>query len=927
MLTACGGGGTEQNVTNLELTSTTTSLTTGTGYAVLTATVKDKDGKALPAATIQFTTTLGNLNASAISTDINGIAKATFYPGSTKGSAIITASVNGYSKTQTITVNAGIPSSSTSTISVSPTTVSPSGSSSVAIVLKDAYGNGVADNLEVGFASNISGATLSTDTGTSSTSVSTTTDSFGNAPRITYTAGSTAGTDTLQLRANASSYTQNTSVTVSSTSGVSIKSLAISAGNASITANVTSNTYIDLIVLDTNDKAVQGVQVNIASNMGTLSTSSTTKGSGITQTPATDSTGKTRIYLWSANATGVAKTGVAVVDASIGGINASTTVNLIPGTADAAKSSITATPNSLPADGASISTIKVVLKDSNDNLVPDGTVVSLSTTTGTISSTNPTVTSLGVATFTLQAPNAASTATLSVPQVSGLTGSVTFGSTATTGAPANITITPGTNQLFVRGVGKTESTSISITVKDSAGNLISNPNIGVNNIVVRFKTKPNGGETLTGTNASGTTVSNNSSIDVATISGSASVTLQSGTLPGIIELEVEAKDATGTSLPSPVIAALPQVSVSSGPPHTLVMSYSYLNSIINLNNGFYKRKGGIIVTDQYGNAVPDGSVINLGAIDSVISSNTNPAFGTSIADKDGSTTANADALTDAGGNGTFSSASITRNATSRSVQINDRILLLNAQANDKSRFVTSILGDSSLKTQKAYNNTGSNLEYLIGSSLSGISISGTNPQNSDSEQTGLATTKDGLATIYVTYPANQETINMGCFGNYPNNMSSHLIDTRFSPAGSAQTWVIAEASENGATSLDDRFCFAGINPWSWVAYSNLSFAKSSNPFTAGVNLELRDGGAGIPIPLQAVNATVSYTTNLGGLSISVANCNSSAPNTNTSDDGRTDTSGRCVTTFTATGGIAGDAATIYFSAGDTQPIGVSVTVP
>ncbi len=86
-------------------------------------------------------------------------------------------------------------------------------------------------------------------------------------------------------------------------------------------------------------------------------------------------------------------------------------VQFVAGPADAAHTTITALPMSVPADGASTSTITVQAKDAHDNnLTSSGGVVTLSTDHGSLSA----VTNLnnGTYTATLTASNAIETATI-----------------------------------------------------------------------------------------------------------------------------------------------------------------------------------------------------------------------------------------------------------------------------------------------------------------------------------------------------------------------------------------------------------------------------------------------------------------------------------------------------------------------------------
>lgn len=157
-----------------------------------------------------------------------------------------------------------------------------------------------------------------------------------------------------------------------------------------------------------------------------------------------------------------------------------------------------------------------------------------------------------------------------------------------------------------------ESSTITVRLLTSTGGAAQDAPAGINNVRVSFTTQPNGGELLLGTQASGALVQNTKSLDVATINGVATLTLNSGQLPGVVELKAEALDNTGASY-NPVIQTTASVlSIASGPAHSIVFSYPVAASIQNMNNGTYRREGGLLVTDRYGNPVADGTVINLG---------------------------------------------------------------------------------------------------------------------------------------------------------------------------------------------------------------------------------------------------------------------------------------------------------------------------
>src|SRR5207302_2771710 len=87
-------------------------------------------------------------------------------------------------------------------------------------------------------------------------------------------------------------------------------------------------------------------------------------------------------------------------------------VQFVPGPADAAHTTITALPASIPADGASTATITVRAKDAHDNnLTSSGGIVTLATDHGSLSAV--TNNNDGTYTATLTSSNVIETATVS----------------------------------------------------------------------------------------------------------------------------------------------------------------------------------------------------------------------------------------------------------------------------------------------------------------------------------------------------------------------------------------------------------------------------------------------------------------------------------------------------------------------------------
>lgn len=475
--------------------------------------------------------------------------------------------------------------------------------------------------------------------------------------------------------------------------------------------------------------------------------------------------------------------------------------------------------------------------------------------------------------------------------------------------PASISIAASERAIYVAGVGQMESSTITVRLLTSTGGAAKDAPTGINNVRVSFVTQPNGGELLLGTQASGQLVQNSKTLDVATSNGVATLTLNSGQLPGVVELTAEALDNTGASYSPAIQTTASILSIASGPAHSIVFSYPIEAGIQNMGNGSYRREGGLLVTDRYGNPVADGTVINLGVIDSVLLSNRVPqinyGFGSSVIDGNASTTANSTVFTDQS-NALFQSAVITRNNTSRFIEAQDRVLIFNAQAEDKSRFVAALPNQAnSVTVNKNYLNTETGLEYLIGASLLGMQVAGVDPTK-EGLVSGQAVTQDGAASFYLTYPANQDTILTSCI--------SSGLDTRHSPQGSAQVFVVAEASGSSATTIDDRACFTYIGP----AVINSGITSISGDTI--LSLEIQDQGS-VRLPFLSFEAGISYgATNGGNLQVDVGDCLATASL-------RTDLYGQCELQISTSGGTSGDTATVTLGVSGGTPLAISVTVP
>jgi hypothetical protein len=839
----------------------------GTSTTTIRAQLLDTANAPMAGAVITFTTTAGvfvegpNAKTATATTDADGYAIVTLESsinGSTPtstGTAAITATVSGYSASTTVEFTAGTVTQIL--MYVSPSTLPTGSEFSFEAVVMDANNNRISDERVqflllkegdfLGFPGVYDVVVNSYEDYTDDTGIIR--NSFGVFDVYALDAGAT----TLQLKATTTNGTVKTSIITIDDAAATIGALTLVPANTAIVADGVTQTSVRATVTDTANNPVMGAAVSFTTSAGLL-----LPGDVTTLSASTNASGVAEVFLKST--TNLAQ---ATLTASISGFNATAVVDFVAGTADPLNSSITVSPSTLPADGTTTATVTVTLADANNNPVSDGTSVTLFgiMSDAAITSANPSSTATGRATFILRAATTSAVDSLYLGENASITGSVTYGATGT-GEPANIQVTSAYSQIYVSGVGQNENTSITVSVVDEGGSLIANPS--ADNLRITLLTKPNGGEYISGESFAGTTDTSvvDNLIEIATSAGQAVFNLQSGTLPGIVEIKVE---TIGYAV-NPA-AIVPQIVISSGAAHSINLTSPYTDSIVKLGGGVYKRVGTAIVSDRYGNAVPDGTVVNFGMLDTIIAQ-----------DSDGATTTAASTMTD--GNASLDTANVTRNGVLRFIQENDRVLLGNAAAEDKSRHVATIAA-TAVTVQKPYVKTASALNYVIGASTLGGQIVGVDHAGTGGEVVGYGTTVDGQVTFYVKYPANGQTVHLGCgIGGFacsdPAYQTNDAIigctanggtwglyrDERYVPDSSAEVYVVASTSEStidSAVTVDaGQFCFASIAGWSLTA----SHDKLSG--SASVTFWLVDGGDLIPIPFTTITPTVVVEKNSAG---------------------------------------------------------------
>ena len=200
------------------------------------------------------------------------------------------------------------------------------------------------------------------------------------------------------------------------------------------------------------------------------------------------------------------------------------------------------------------------------------------------------------------------------------------------GTSASIEMTVDYRHLFVQGVGKLEQAQVTMNIVDGSGNALDETAWGYgqssNNLRVTLQSHPGGGERLTGLrrmDAAGSgqdmeTITHQQQVQVRTISGEAVLHVSSGVLPGVVELKAELLDVDGVSVLATAHSSM--IAIASGPAHSINLSSSSLQSMVNMSEygltGVYCQLGVLLVNDRYGHAVPDGTAISLGLVDTII---------------------------------------------------------------------------------------------------------------------------------------------------------------------------------------------------------------------------------------------------------------------------------------------------------------------
>jgi adhesin/invasin len=462
------------------------SIVADEGTSTITVTARDANDNVISGATVVLAASgAGNAVTQPTGpTDASGVATGSV--GSTAvGNKTITATINGIAIAQSAVVRvfpAGI-SASQSVVEVADASIVAGDSTTITVLARDANGNPV---------SGVAVVLFSDGTGDVITQPAAVTDASGEATgRVRATS---AATRTISATGAGVAITQTAALVVTpSVPNADESSLAVAP--TSIPADG-STADITVTVRDEFGNVVPGVAVVLgASGAGNalLQPSSATDAAGVaTGTISATVTGDREI---SATADGLA-------------LADTVTLTVTPAAVSAAQSSVSLAPGTLTA-GVGTSTVTVVARDANGNVVPGAAVTLAATGTGnTITQPTAVTDGSGTATGSIASTGAGLktvTATIAGVVVA-QTGSLTVTPAAIDASTSTIAVSAGT---ISAGVG---STTITVTVRDAFGNPIPGVTVelvatGSDNTLVQPLAVTNASGVATGTFSSTTSES------------------------------------------------------------------------------------------------------------------------------------------------------------------------------------------------------------------------------------------------------------------------------------------------------------------------------------------------------------------------------------------------------------------------------------
>ena len=263
---------------------------------------------------------------------------------------------------------------------------------------------------------------------------------------------------------------------------------------------------------------------------------------------------------------------------------------------------------------------------------------------------------------------------------------------------------------------------------------------------------------------------------------------------------------------------------------SIVLTKGYDDVITDLDGGMYEAWCWAHVSDQLGRSVPDGTVVNLTIIDSIIASSATGHV------------AGEDKLF-ADTNATFETTTIVRNHTNRPIAPSDNIFIFEGEQENRVRVVSSINSGTNISVTEAYEDdvdaNDNSLSYKIGASEFSSRIFGEDANGN--RIAGKTITSGGKAKFFYQYPADTAHLKIGLLG---------ADDGRGDYATSAQVYIAANSGEATTISADNQFGFFYIAGGTIEAGVSAVSAGLESSFFIG--LTLRDGGERVPVPFAGI---------------------------------------------------------------------------
>jgi len=533
-----------QSTRTVVITPSKTEVGTDGDTVTLSAIVKDAGNVAISGAAVTWSTTLGNLSGQTSVTNAQGVATATYSPGSvfTVGTTSVTVTSGAASATVPLSIRAT--TTSIELLSSAPSIGTGGDQVTVSAFVKDA-----SNIARVGVP-----VSWSVDLGRLS-SITTVTDSNGLA-RATLDAGSNKSNRTAVVIAASGAARQSLSLAVVGTK------LAFS--GATTTASG-SNLLLTFTAADSKQVAIPGVTLSLASTLG----------NGVPATATTDSAGQASVQY--------AATRPGADTITVSGAGASLTVGM----------TVTGTDEDLsftaPAPSAQVvvNTAQQLTVRYRKAGVPQSNVgINLAATIGNLSSSSVTTDANGLATFSVRSSFAGSSMLSATLAGSAVQATLPLSFIATTPATLVLQVTPSALPVNLTG-SSTQPAALLARVTDAQGNPVAGTTVNF-----RQEVDPSGG-LLQQASA------------VTDINGIASVNYTAGpnsTASGAVRLMATAIKTV--TLPN---GANSTITVDATNPALLTVNESALfialgtgNTISNFNTEIYEKNWTVYVTDANG---------------------------------------------------------------------------------------------------------------------------------------------------------------------------------------------------------------------------------------------------------------------------------------------------------------------------------------